>query len=340
MKEMKKVLISCLILIALSFTGCSKQADSAAAAGANETKVEDPKFISLAGGSVGGGWYVLCGVIAEMLTPVFPGSNVKVTTGGSVSNPTSVSLGKVEIAATQDNIYADALSGSGPYVEDGKVANISGLARLGEIYMSVFLVEENSKYESIDQIIENEMPIRLVTAVQGSSPALATDRVLETYGISAAKIKEWGGSVTYVSYSEATSLMKDGHADAYCGPIMPATIELAVTKDLRPLPLSQNTISSLCDTYKYGRSTIPAGTYDFIKEDLDVITENPILVIKSDMPDEVVYKITKTICESPEKIQGSSNTYKTWTPELASQISGGPIHPGALKYYQEMGWVK
>lgn len=300
----------------------------------------DPKFLSLAGGSVGGGWYVLCGVISEFLAPVFPDTNIKVVTGGSVSNPTSVSAGKVEIAATQDNIYADALTGSGPYAEEGVIPNISGLLRLGEIYMSVFLVEENSKYQSVQQIIDNKMPIRIVTAVQGSSPALATNRVLETYGISAAEIKEWGGSVSYVSYAEATSLMKDGHAEAYCGPIMPATLELAVSKRLRPIPLDAGIIDKLHDTYKYGISTIPAGKYDFIKEDLQVITENPILIVSSELSEDVVYRITKSICENEKKVQNSTTTYAAWTPELAPQVDGGPIHPGALKYYKEMGWVK
>lgn len=335
MDKIKKTVVLVLmvaLLLSMGTLGAQGQTEG--------VKSEDPKFLSIAGGSVGGGWYVLCGVIAEFLTPVFPDTNIKVATGGSVSNPSSVSAGKVEVAMTQDNIYADALAGSGPYAADGVVKDITGMLRLGEIYMSIFLVEENSKYESIQQIIDNKMPIRIVTAVQGASPSLATDRVLEAYGVSAAKIKEWGGSVSYVSYAEATSLMKDGHADAYCGPIMPATLELAVSKDLKPLPLDGKIIDKLHDTYKYGISTVPGGKYDFIKQDLRVITENPILVVSSKLSDDVVYRITKAICENDDKVRASTTTYATWTPELAPQLDGGPIHPGAMQYYREMGWVK
>lgn len=335
MKRIKKSLVLVfVVLFIISMGTISAQGQT------ESTKSEDPKFLSIAGGSVGGGWYVLCGVIAEFLTPILPDTNIKVATGGSVSNPSSVSAGKVELAMTQDNIYADALAGSGPYASEGVVEDITGLLRLGEIYMSVFLVEEKSKYQSIQQIIDEKMPIRIVTAVQGASPSLATDRVLETYGIPASKIKEWGGSVSYVSYAEATSLMKDGHADAYCGPIMPATLELAVTKKLKPLPLDSNIIDELHANYKYGISTIPAGKYDFIKEDLRVITENPILVVSSKLSDDVVYRITKAICENESKVRAATTTYATWTPELAPQVNGGPIHPGAMKYYQEMGLVK
>ena len=300
----------------------------------------DPRFLSIAAGSVGGEWYVVSGVISEFLSPQFPNTNINVVTGGSVSNPLMVSSGDVEIATTQDNVYADALEGLGPYAEEGKISGITGLLRLGEIPMSIFLVEENSRYESIQQIIDNKMPIRIVTAVQGASPALATDRVLETYGISADEIRSWGGSVSYVSYAEATSLMKDGHADAYCGPIMPATLELAVSKRIKALPLDAHIIDALHATYKYGISTVPAGKYDFIKQDLRVITENPILIAASSLSDDVVYRITKTICENPHRIRNSSTTYANWTPDVAPQIYGGPIHPGALRYYQEMGWVK
>jgi uncharacterized protein len=335
MDKIKKTVVLVLMvafLVSMGTIGAQGQTDA--------PKSEDPKFLSIAGGSVGGGWYVLCGVIAEFLTPVFPDTNIKVATGGSVSNPSSVSAGKVEIAMTQDNIYADALSGSGPYVDDGEVKDITGMLRLGEIYMSLFLVEEKSKYQSIQQIVDEKLPVRIVTAVQGASPSLATDRLLEAYGISAAKIKEWGGSVSYVSYAEATSLMKDGHADAYCGPIMPATLELAVSKKIRPLPLDNHIIDTLHKTYKYGISTIPAGKYDFIKQDLKVITENPILVVSSKLSDDVVYRITKAICENDDKVRASTTTYATWTPEEAPRVDGGPIHPGALKYYREMGLVK
>jgi len=343
MKKMRTFSIALLLVLSVLFAGCSPKNEAASKATnstAGDKKASDPKFISLAGGSVGGGWYVLCGVISEMLTPEFPDTNIKVVTGGSISNPTTVSTGKVEIATTQDNIYADAIAGTGAYKDEGAYKDVTGLLRLGSIYMSVFLVEKGSKYESIKQIIDNKMPVRIVTAVQAASPALATNRVLEAYGVTPETITEWGGSVTYVSYSEATALMKDGHADVYCGPIMPATLELAVSKDLKPLPLDADIIDKLQKTYKYGKSTIPAGKYDFIAKDLDVITENPVLIISSRLSDDIVYRITKTICENPEKIQNASKTYSTWTPELAPDMTGGPIHPGAMKYYKEMGLVK
>lgn len=334
MNKMKKtIVLVMMIVLAAGF--------SVFAQGQQERSAEaDPRFLSIAAGSVGGEWYVVSGVISEFLSSEFPNTNINVVTGGSVSNPLTVSAGDAEIATTQDNVFADALAGVGPYKEEGKVSGISSLLRLGEIPMSIFLVEENSEYTSIKQIIDQKMPIRIVTAVQGASPALATDRVLETYGISAKDIKSWGGSVSYVSYSEATSLMKDGHADAYCGPIMPATLELAVSKNIKALPLDSNIIEKLHETYKYGTSTVPAGKYDFIKQDLNVITENPILIVSDKLSEDVVYRLTKAICENGQKIRNASTTYVNWTPEIAPQIYGGPIHSGALKYYREQGWVK
>lgn len=334
--DKRKKAVVLVLMVALLMTGLSVFAQ-----GQQERVAEaDPRFLSIAAGSVGGEWYVVSGVISEFLSPEFPDTNINVITGGSVSNPLMVSSGEAEIATTQDNVLADALAGVGPYADDGVVSGISSLLRLGEIPMSIFLVEENSKYTSVQQIFDEKMPIKIVTAVQGASPALATDRVLEAYGVSVADIKSWGGNVSYVSYSEATSLMKDGHADAYCGPIMPATLELAVSKKIKALPLDSHIIDKLHQTYKYGISTLPAGKYDFIKQDLRVITENPILIVSSKLSDDVVYRITKTICENGEKIRNASTTYVNWTPDVAPEMYGGPIHPGALKYYREQGWVK
>ncbi len=139
MKKSKKFLVFLVIVSIFIATG-----NLFAQAGKEVTTEagEDPRFISIAGGSVGGEWYVLCGVISEMLGPVFPNTNIKVATGGSVSNPMNVSAGKVEVATTQDNVFADALAGEGTYTSEGPIGEISGLLRLGQIYMSVFLVEE------------------------------------------------------------------------------------------------------------------------------------------------------------------------------------------------------
>ena len=96
----------------------------------------------------------------------------------------------------------------------------------------------------------------------------------------------------------------------------------------------------MTEKYSYGQATIPAGAYDFVKANTPVMTESPILVVRDDVDADTVYLITKAIYENPDKIRGAGATYAKFDPKSMAKISGGPIHPGALRFYKEVGLVK
>ncbi|MBP8674975.1 MAG: TAXI family TRAP transporter solute-binding subunit [Acetomicrobium sp.] len=299
-----------------------------------------PQFLTIAGGPVGGEWYILAGTIAELVKQVLPETKVNVTTGGGIANLTSVQRGKVDLATTQDQLLFAARERIGAFSELEAHDDVMGLCYLSEIYMGVFLVREGFEVNSIAEIAEKKIPIRILTSPKASTPSLATDRMLAEYGVTPEKLREWGGNINYVSYQEVSSLIADGHADAYCGPIMPAIIELSVVRRLKVLPVDEEILKSLNKKYKYGLSVIPKGVYYFIPEDTKVFTETPILIVNKKMDEETAYLITKIITENPDRIAEAGATYKNFTPEKMPNIVGGPIHPGALKYYKGKGWIK
>lgn len=298
------------------------------------------KFITIASGPVGGEWYILGGILGEIVKEIAPGSKVMVRTGGSLSNLSTVNMGKADIGITQDRLFYEARNGIGAFKGRKLFKNVEGLCYLADIYMGVFLVRADFPINSIDEIKEKKIAIRLVTAPKASSPSKATERVLEAYGIKPEDLKAWGGSISYVSYSEASSLIKDGHADAYCGPILPAIVELSTVRKLKLLPLKKSVIDYLVKKYKYGRAVIPKGAYYFVKQDTETITESPIIIVNKKLSEDFVYKLTKAICTQPDRIRRSGKTYRNFDPEKAPNIHGGPIHPGALRYYKECGWIK
>ncbi len=305
-----------------------------------QAAAEEVRFITIASGPVGGEWYILGGILGELIREALPEVRVTSSTGGAVANLTTVNRGRADLGTTQDQLLYEALQGGGPFAELEPHDNVTGLTYLADIYMSVFLVREEFELRSIAEIAEREVPIRLLTAPRGSSPSVAAERMLETYGITVEDIQEYGGLVNYVSYSEAASLIRDGHADAYVGPIMPAIVELSVARPLRLLPVEDWVLSELSEQYKYGISTIPAELYPFVVEDTPVMTESPILIVRADLPEDIVYAITRAIHTHPERIRESGRTYQNFTPENGPRISGGPIHPGAKRYYHEQGWLE
>ncbi|MCS7232845.1 MAG: TAXI family TRAP transporter solute-binding subunit [Synergistetes bacterium] len=299
-----------------------------------------PEFLTIAGGPVGGEWYILAGTLADLLQKELPNTKINVTTGGAIANLTNVQRGKADIATTQDQLLYAARNKMDAFKDLEPHEDVMGVAYLAEIYMAVFLVRDDYKLDSIKEIAEKKLPIRIVTAPKGSSPSLATERLLSEYGITPESLSQAGGRISYVPYAEAASLIADGHADAYCGPIMPAIIELSLKRKLRVIPADESVLKALREKYKYGIAKIPGGSYDFIPKDVVTITETPILVANKKLDESVVYKLVKVMAENPDRIRAVGATYAKFKPEDMPNIVGGPIHPGALKYYTEKGWIK
>ncbi len=294
-----------------------------------------PRFVTIASGPSGGGWYMLGGTVADLISREFPQANVNVTTGGAVANPSVVSQGRAEIGLTQDNLYHEARKGTGPFEETGELTNISGALYFADIYMSQFLVRSGFALESIEQLKQEEIPVRLVTSTRGSSPAGAAERMFAEYGITFEDIESWGGQVAYVSYSEASSLITDGHADAYIGPVVAAIQELSVSRDLRLLPIREDVVDTLAETYRYGKVVIPENEWYFVTEDTVTMSEPVILFVNDSLSDEFVYRMLKAIEAQPDRIRNVGTTYRDFSIEQGSDIRGGPLHTGAQRFFEE-----
>jgi len=87
------------------------------------------------------------------------------------------------------------------------------------------------------------------------------------------------------------------------------------------------------------REVIPAGTYPGQSTDINTIAQPNLLVVRNDVSDEVVYKVTKTIYENLSFLNNIHKATKAMSLKDAIKGLPVPLHPGALKYYEEMGLV-
>jgi len=297
------------------------------------------KSFTITAGPMGGDWYSIGGVMGEMAKSVFPGAIVTVTTGGSLSNIEKVNAGKADVGLTMASLYADALRAGGIYVGRPH-ENLRAIAFLANIPMSYFLVRASNPISSIEEIKEKKIPVRILTSKRGSSPSLAAERMLKEYGITFEDIKKWGGRVSFVSYAEASNLIKDGHADAWIGPMVSAIVELTTVVKMKMLPIKPSVLDRLKEKYNYVKITLPKGKYYFVKEDTPHMAESVIVICQKKLPEEVIYKFTKVLLENPDRIRNIHKTYSVFDPPNAWRNVGGPLHPGAEKYYREKGYMK
>lgn len=82
---------------------------------------------------------------------------------------------------------------------------------------------------------------------------------------------------------------------------------------------------------------IPAGTYPGQTEDINTIAQPNFLATHADLPEENVYQITKTIYENLAFLQAIHPATKAMSIEAAIAGLPVPLHPGAARYYQEIG---
>jgi TRAP transporter TAXI family solute receptor len=299
-----------------------------------------PKTFTVTSGPLGGDFYILGGVIGEVAKGVIPEATVSVVTGGAVENTLKIESGVSDLGTGMVKLYLESLEGKGAYAGRAPVKNVKVLMYVTPMPMAFFLVKEGSPFTSIADIAKNKPQIRLLTSKKGSSPATASENMLKYYGFDFADIEKWGGSVSYVSYAEASSLIQDGHADAYVGPIVSAINELIINVKMKQLPIDKAVLDKLVND-GYMVYTLKKDQYYFVGADIPHMAETVILTIRADLPDDIVYGLAKALCEKPELIRNVHPTYAVFAPESSAKyIDSKYIHPGALRYYKEKGWVK
>jgi TRAP transporter TAXI family solute receptor len=291
-----------------------------------------------AGGPAGGNWYGMAGSINALIKTKFPSLLVNAMPGGAVGNATLVDKGRAQLGFSVGHLYGAASEGNKPFKYIHK--NIRALAEVGISDMGVFLVTEKTPINSIRELKEKKYPLRLTTSPKASSPALAAARILKEYGITYDDLKAWGGSVTFTTYTDSASLIADGHADSIISAAGPAIFELISRMAMKSFPIDEDIVEILVKKYGYAKNFVPKGRYPWVKEDSWTIGSPNIILVGAEIPEEVVYKITKVICENPKVIRNWGAHHAYFNPKTAWKNVGGPLHPGAERYYREAGYMK
>lgn len=150
----------------------------------------------------------------------------------------------------------------------------------------------------------------------------------------------------YVGYFEAIDLMRDGRVDGanVCGgaPVGGVT-EAYASIGGDKLTLLEWTDQQVAETneksaYPGFRYVLPAGTYPGQTELINTIAQPNWLGVHSNCPEEIVYKLTKTIYDNLEYLYDVHDIAKAMTLETALDGLPVPLHPGAYKYFLEEGF--
>lgn len=144
-----------------------------------------------------------------------------------------------------------------------------------------------------------------------------------------------------VRLGDMIDMLSDGNIDAALWngsfPLAPV-IQLAAQRDMQLLPITDDLLAELRNDYPpYFRLTIPGGTYDGVPADTPTFGLANGLVVSADVPEEQVYQMTKVIMENLEALAGVHPAFGEMSAETVLNGFESPLHPGALRYYREIG---
>lgn len=309
-----------------------------------------PVTLTWIAGGVGGGWYAQAGAVAALINEKEPKISIKVIPGGGVVNPVRVSLGEADLGWGITFVDKMAYLGSAPLYEkpNPKVRAIGGYFGYYHIHFVADAAKGLSTVQEFVDLIKSGKPVRVAIPMKGTSDLPIVEEILRFYGITLDDIKKAGGEYFHAVYADMISLYKDRHVDFVITHLsIPGAAVTEMFSSRKSVLLA---VSNECIDYMHeklgtvGRETglcvIPANTYPDFGRDVPAVTTAGELLVNADVPEIVVYTITKILCENLEELYKAHPANKTFVPESAWQHVAVPLHPGAERYYREKGYMK
>lgn len=301
---------------------------------------QDHSYI-LATASTGGTYYPV-GVALATLTKVKLQPTDKIdmsaiNSAGSGENVRLLRENEAQFAILQGLYGYYARTGTGPVEADGPQDELRSISMLWQNVEQFVLDSDEAKTGTIEDFV-NAKGQTVALGKKNSGTIGSNKTILGNLGVDI----DTDYTLIYGGYGPSAAAIQDGKA---VGMSTPAGVPTgAVTK----LMASNDGVTLLSFTPEQAKQAdgglnlwtpylIPAGTYPGQDADVQTIAQPNFLAVRADVPEEDVYKITKTIYENLAFLQAIHKA--TTAMALDKAIAGLPVplHPGAARYYREMG---
>jgi len=320
-----------LALVSVILLGCAQQAETPTPEAT--TTVAEVREITIVTGGSAGTYYPIGGAMAQAITEYAPGIKATaVTSGASVVNARKVGNLEAEFGFMQNDVAYYAYHGVEMF-KDAKVDKLRGVATLyPEIIQIVTLKESGIK------TIYDLKGKRVAVGAPGSGTAVDALQILN-----AAGIDESNTDIRYLDFKEVSDSLKDRTIDAgfiVAGIPTAAVGDIAAVRDVAIVEVPDEIYQKLKEEYPfYTQVTIPAGTYKGVDEDVKTVAVLAMLATNADLPEDLVYEVTKAIFEHRDVLEAAHKRAADITLETALEGMPIPLHPGAEKYYKEKGLI-
>lgn len=281
-------------------------------------------------GPQGGVWVPLGGSLKNMWEKALPGLAVQPLPGAGIANIRGVDEGKADIGFGNSISSVDGVNGAAPYPH--KVTKVCQMANLYPQYFQIVALAD-SGVNSVADLKGKTIALQ----PKGNTAEAISQHILRAVGMSYENVK-----VNFVnSYTDAAAMLKDGHAQVFTlGTTIPASsvMDVAAGRAIRLVPVNDDVVAAMKKINAgYTKGMIKAGTYPKQDKDVDAIVYSAHLVASCSLPEDQVYTMLKTLVANLPDLVAINKAMDGLTPKMMATDIGVPFHPGAVKFYKEVG---
>ncbi len=311
---MRKI-VSLLLVTALLLSGAAALAETT--------------YLGFSTGGTAGTYYPLGGEIAALWMKHIADLDVSVaSSGGSKDNILKMNADEAELGLAQNDVMYYAYQGDQDFFA-GQV--IDSFVAIGSLYPELvqIVVAADSDIKTVADLKGKNVSVGAVN----SGVYFNAVQLLGEAGLTLQDIKP-----QHLSFDESAASFQNRQLDAFfvtAGLPNPAIMDVASKTAIRLIGLTEEQMTTLQAKYSfYVPIVVPAGSYNGLTEDVTVPSMNAVLICKKDLPEELVYQMTKVLFENKDEMTHAKKEFIS--AEYGVQGIPVPFHPGAEKYFKEM----
>lgn len=323
---------------------------SASMAAVAAPKVDDgPVDVTIAGYSSGGQVSVFGEGTIDAVRRAYPNSSIVYEPGNPAGALAYLRSGRRPFALESMIEPRMAYAGRAPFREAFPEGTITGVLNgAPDVFaLAVYARKEFlDKYgiESFGDLIRKQVPMRVSVNQPGNLWVREHVRsLLAYYDKEMSDIEKWGGKLITLPTGASNDLMRDSRLDVVItGGVTPAgsIVELGSVQELGFVPLGKELAQYVAKDLGLKMGKIPAGSYQFQKQDLYVPFTSFVIVAGPEASFEDAYKLAKAMYQQMDRYQSLHPALAKASRERLPDLGYLKLHPGAEAFYREVGLIE
>ncbi|MBD3624152.1 MAG: TAXI family TRAP transporter solute-binding subunit [Rhodobacteraceae bacterium] len=324
-------------LFSAAILGCLALAPLQAVAQDKEHAVAT--FIS---GGPTGTWFPTATAISELVNEEYSGQPVSTIPGkGAIGNALAVGAGKAEFGLSYGPFLLAVYKGNNPVLEREGLSELRAVANV--VPNTVQIVVAGDVPDTIFADAKDGAPLRIGVGAKGSSNLFGIEKILMEYGVDFDQVEEQGGFVMEGAQEGLLDAFLNRQIDVYTNTVGIGASDLQQAlsaRDSRLFAIPEDIREKMITNWGYVKFDIPAGTYPGQDADVPSLDLSTLVITNAGMDDEIVYNMVKKMAENKSRLESAYGGFANWEPEDMARGAPIPLHPGAEKYFREVGWIE